>query len=171
MVCGCEVVVFVLIPAAVSAWPAVVAAVTAAASAMGFVTAKAAQEQSVEAGAAVNAAVKTEVELTVENAQAVTEDLGRGQEVVFRKADVEVVFCRSIEGKPGVRVRGMGRSRGELEAIGLEFCKHVTQAYAYHRVMTKLRQQKFNVLSEENASDGTVKLKVSIYQEDRGSTG
>jgi hypothetical protein len=165
MVCGCEVVVFVLIPAAVSTWPAVVAAVAAAASAMGFVAAKAAQEQSVKVGEAVNAAVRTEVELTVENAQTVTEDLREGQEMVFRKADIEVVFCRSIDGKPGVRVRGLGHSRGELEAIGKEFCKNVTQAYAYHRVMTKLRQQKFNVLAEEKAADGTVKLKVSIYRE------
>jgi hypothetical protein len=161
MVCGCEVVVFVVIPAVMSAWPAVVAAATAAASAMGFALAKLVQEQSV----AVKAAANTEVELTVENAQAVTDDLRLGQEIVFHKGDVEVVFCRSIRGRPGVKVRGMGHSRGELEAIGEEFCKNVTQAYAYNRVMTKLRQQKFNVLNEEKAGDGTVKLKVSIYRE------
>ena len=157
MVCGCEVIVFVVIPAVTSAWPAVVAAATAAASLMGLRAVKTATEQSVQ--------VRTEVELSVENAQAVTEDLRVGQEVVFHKGDVEVVFCRNINGKPGVRVRGMGHSRGELEAMGQEFCRLVTQQYAYHRVMTKLRQQRFNIVSEDQAQDGTVRLKVSIYRD------
>lgn len=161
MVCGCEVIVFVVIPAVISAWPAVVAAATAAAGVMGFATAKAVQEHAV----AASTQVSTEVELTVENAQAVTEDLRLGQEIVFCKGDVEVVFCRNINGRPGVRVRGMGHSRGELQAIGEEFCKNVTQAYAYHRVMTKLRQQRFNIVSEERAEDGAVRLKVSIYRD------
>ncbi|MBP8303372.1 MAG: DUF1257 domain-containing protein [Phycisphaerae bacterium] len=161
MVCGCEVIVFVVIPVATSLWPAVVAAATAAAGVMGFATAKAVQEHVAAAGAVV----RTEVELSVENAQAVTEDLRLGQEVVFHKGDVEVVFCRNINGKPGVRVRGMGHSRGELEAMGQEFCRLVTQQYAYHRVMTKLRQQRFNIVSEEQGEDGTVRLKVSIYRD------
>ena len=152
--CGCEVVVLMVIPGVAAAWPSVAAAAAAAASAMGFAA----------VGTREKEVAQTEVEMTVQNSEMITDGVAAGQELVFRKDDVEVVFCRSIRGKPGVKVRGESKTKKELRAIGHELCQRLTQAYAYHRLMTKLRQQNFSVVSEEVDQAGTVNIQVSIYR-------
>ncbi len=65
-----------------------------------------------------------------------------------------------------VRVRGMGKTRQELETIGQAFCRKLAQNYAYHRVMTKLRQQHFHIENENVEEDGAVHIQARIYRED-----
>ena len=154
MVCGCEVTVLVLIPGGLAAWPVVAAAAVAAAAALGFAAVRSTEET----------LTQEEVELSVQNSEAVTQGMALEEELAFRRDNVEVVFCRSIRGKPGVRVRGSGKTREELEAIGQELCQRLTQQYAYHRVMSKLRQQNFNILSEDVGEDGAVRVQVSIHR-------
>ncbi len=164
MVCGCEVLVFVAIPAAAAAWPAVVAAATAAASALGFITAKTLQEGLTQAQAPEEQAV-TEVALPVAQGEAVTQDLVSGQEVHFHKEGVDIIFCRNLRGRAGVRVRGSGKTRQELEAVGQAFCQRLAQNYAYHRVVTKLRQQHFHIVDESVKEDDTVHIQARIYKD------
>ncbi|MCP4452668.1 MAG: DUF1257 domain-containing protein [Planctomycetes bacterium] len=167
MVCGCEILMFVAIPAAVSAWPTVVAAATAAASALGFYSAQTALEGQVHTRANVEAGnTVTEVDLPLSHGEAVTQDLVSGREVHFHGEGIELIFCRNLRGKAGVRVRGSGKTREELEAMGQAFCGKLAQNYAYHRMVTKLRQQNFHIDGEEVADNGTVHIQARIYRED-----
>ena len=161
MVCGCEIIMFVAIPAAMSAWPTVVAAATAAASALGFFSVQTLGHDQAQEDQTV-----TEVDLSVKQAEAVTQDLVSGQEVHFHSEGVDIIFCRNMHGRAGVRVRGSGKTRQELEAIGETFCRKLAQNYAYHRVMTKLRQQHFHIVDETVEDSGTVHIQARIYRED-----
>ena len=169
MVCGCEILMFMAIPAAMSAWPTVVAAATAAASALGFFSAQTVMEA--QANANTNTQVETEqgiteVDLSVSHGEAVTQDLASGREIHFHGEGVEIIFCRNLRGRTGVRVRGSGKTREALEAIGQAFCDKLAQNYAYHRVVTKLRQQHFHIEGEDVADNGTVHIQARIYRED-----
>ena len=168
MVCGCEILVIMAIPAAMSAWPTVVAAATAAASALGFFSAQTLLEDQASVHGQVQAdEAVTEVDLSVTHGEAVTQDLASGQEVRFHsEGGVEIIFCRSERGQAGVRVRGLAKTREDLEAIGQAFCGKLAQNYAYHRVMTKLRQQQFYIVNEDVEDSGTVHIQARIYRED-----
>lgn len=166
MVCGCTVLIVVAIPAVVSAWPAVLGAATAAASALGFATVKVAQEAHNQAKSQVEEAALTEVTLSVSQGEAVTRDLVSGQGHLFHSEGVDLIFRRNARGYVEVRVRGMGKTRPELEAIGQTFCSKLAQNYAYHRVMTKLRQQHFHIENEQVEESGAVHIQARIYRED-----
>jgi hypothetical protein len=167
MVCGCEILIFMAIPAAMSAWPTVVAAAAAAASALGFYSAQTVLEGQAHTQAKVEAkAAVTEVDLALSHGEAVTQDLVSGREVHFHNEGVDIVFCRNLRGRAGVRVRGSGKTREELEAIGQAFCGKLAQNYAYHRVVTKLRQQNFHIEDEAVEDNGTVHIQARIYRED-----
>ena len=167
MVCGCEILVFVAIPAAMSAWPTVVAAATAAASALGFYSAQTVLDAKAHTHGQVQAEqAVTEVDLSVIHGEAVIQDLASGREVHFHSEGVDIIFCRNLRGRAGVRVRGSGKTREELEAIGQSFCGKLAQNYAYHRVVTKLRQQHFHIDGEGVADNGTVHIQARIYRED-----
>jgi len=40
----------------------------------------------------------------------------------------------------------------------------LVQQYAYHRLITKLKEQNFNIVGEEVEQDGTVRLQVRTFQ-------
>jgi len=147
--------IVVIIPALPAAWPAIATAAAAAASALGFAATRTKQE--VEA---VN-----EVELSVDNAEAVTGELALGEELVFTREGVQLVVFRDNRGKVGVRACGKGKTDEELRAIGQEMANALTQQYAYHRLMAELKSRNFNVVGEEVEEDGTVRLRVRTYQE------
>ncbi len=167
MVCGCEILMFVAIPAAMSAWPTVVAAATAAASALGFFSAQTVVQAQTDTNTEVQTEQDiTEVNLSMSHGEAVTQDLASGREIHFHSEGVDIIFCRNLRGRAGVRVRGSGKTREELEALGQAFCGKLAQNYAYHRVVTKLRQQHFHIDGENVADNGTVHVQARIYRED-----
>lgn len=144
----------VLIPAVPALWPVVAAAAAAAASAMGFAAAK--------SGGKVQA--QAEVELCVQNAEAVTGEMAAGEALVFVREGVQASFARDAAGKLAVRVAGEGKSEAELRAIGQRMADGLVQQYAYHRLVTELKQRRFNVVDEDVDADGTVRLHVRVYQ-------
>jgi hypothetical protein len=144
----------VVIPAAAAAWPLIAAAAAAAASALGYAA----------TGSAQQAAGATEVELALENCEAVTQGLALGESLSFAKDDVTVTFFRDTRGRVAVKVAGRGRSPAELKAIGQKLAQGLTQQYAYHRLVTELKSRNFNVVDEQVEEDGTVRLQVRTYQ-------
>jgi hypothetical protein len=144
----------IVIPAATAAWPAVAAAAAAAAAAMGYASARTGTDVESE----------TEVEIPVENCEAVTEDMALGEQLSFTKDDVRVTFFRNTDGRVAVKVGGAGRSESDLAAIGREITKKLVQQYAYHRVVSELKQRNLNVVDENVEDDGTVRLQVRVYQ-------
>lgn len=138
-----------------AAWPAIAGAAATAASALGFALATGKEN--------VEAAESTEVDISLASAEAVTANLAVGEELVFTRGDVQIVFFRDVDGRPGVRVRG-DRSKAELEEIGREFAGRIVQQYAYHQLVTELRDRELNITHEEVEEDGTVRLQVRAFQ-------
>ena len=144
----------VILPAAAAAWPAVAAAAAAAAGALGFAA----------AGASTDAQAESEVEVPMENSEAVTEGLALGEELVFTRGDVQVTVGRDARGKVSVKVRGCAHAEAELREIGQELTNKLAQQYAYHRLMTELKQRNFTVVGEQVEDDGTVRVQVRTFQ-------
>ena len=59
---------------------------------------------------------------------------------------------------------GISLAHQQTGAIGQQFSKAVVQQYAYHRLMTELKQRNFNVVGEQVEEDGTVRIQVRTYQ-------
>jgi len=144
----------IIIPVAPAMWPVLASAATAAASAMGYagVTSQVDEE------------IGTEVELPVDHSDEVSADLAMGEELVFQKGDIQVVFSRSVDNKISVRVCGGDMNEEELKAIGQQISQRVVQQYAYHRLMTELKNKNFNLVSEDVEEDGTVRLHVRRFE-------
>jgi hypothetical protein len=137
-----------------AAWPVVCAAAMATASVMGFKA----------VGFLSSAEITAEVELSAEGSEAVTQDIGRGESLTFAKDDVQLEFCRNTRGRITVKVHGKNRTIQELKSIGRQTADTLVQQYAYHRLMTELKQRNFNVVDQQVETDGTVRLQVRVYQ-------
>ncbi|MCP4691283.1 MAG: DUF1257 domain-containing protein [Desulfobacterales bacterium] len=105
-----------------------------------------------------------QVELPLENSEAITDSLSLDQELTFEKEGVKLVFGRDAGGRMSLKVSGEGKSEAELEAIGRQMADGVTRQYAYHRLMTEIKDRNFNVVSERVEADGTVRLRVRTFQ-------
>ena len=144
------IVLTVAIPAAAAAWPVIVSA----GGALGFAAARKQEKQK---------GLINEIELAL-NPNAVAGEADTPEEVVLEKEGVRVAVCRDLDGRVSARVSGADRSDEELEQIGRRLIDGLTQQYAYHRLLTELKQRNFNVVEEEVEADGTVRLKVRVHQ-------
>lgn len=151
---SCICVLTVAIPAVSAAWPAIAAAAVTAGGALGF--SAIASRQASRSG--------QEVELPVGDAQAVSDEIRPGEDIVLHRGNVQVTFSRNGEGKLTAKVKGHGMEKMELEALGRKLVDGVVQQYAYHQLVTELKARNFNVVSEETTADGAVRMKVRIFQ-------
>ena len=138
-----------------AAWPAIAGAAATAASALGFALATGKEDAEVGEG--------LEVDISLENSEAVTGELQIGEELVFTRGGVQIRFYRDVEGNSGIRVHGHG-SEAKLREIGEEFSKKIVQQYSYHQLVTELKSRDFNVTDEQVEEDGTVRLHVRAFR-------
>jgi hypothetical protein len=161
MPCGFEplIVLLPVLPGTVVLWPVMVAAAAAAATTLGYAAVR----------GGVKAKVASEIDLAVGSGQgvdALQADVVAGETRVFSKDDVQLVFCRHTDGTASLKARSTaGRSEAELRTAAEAFLGRLTQQYAYHRLMTKLRQEHFSVVDETTDDQGRVHLQVSVYRE------
>ena len=101
---------------------------------------------------------------SVSHAHAVADDIPFGDEITLSKGDVRLTLSRNQAGQVAIKVAGKGKTDAQLRAIGQEMADRLVQQYAYHRLMTELKAQNFNVVGEEVEEDGTVRLKVRTFQ-------
>jgi hypothetical protein len=153
--------VCILAPVVVAAWPAFSAAVTAAATSLGFTIV--AEKISAKA-ASVTADAKQSVELSIENSELVTGQLGRDQRITVTRAGVTVTFSRDARGKASLCVTGTGHTDDALRAIGEELSGRVVQQYVYQRLMEELRTRHFNVVEEATDASHAIHLKVRHWE-------
>ena len=59
-----------------------------------------------------------------------------------------------------VCMEGKGQSKAELRKLGQELVGRVTQQYAYHRIVTELKQKNMAIVDEQVTADQTVKIRV-----------
>jgi len=149
--------VIVIAPLVIASWPAITAAVTAAIGTMGFTMARAAAGTKVATGSTVN---RAEIEVEDSEILGIT---GVEQSIVVERDGVRAIFSRDARGGLKVCMEGRNHSKAELQRIGEELLGRVTQQYAYHRIVTELKQRNMTIVDEEVAADQTVKIRVKSF--------
>jgi hypothetical protein len=150
--------VIVIAPLVIASWPAITAAVTAAIGTMGFTMARAAAGTRVAAsGSTVNRA-----EIEVEDSE-ILGATGIEQTIVVERSGVRAIFSRDARGALKVCMEGSNHSKAELQQIGEELLGRVTQQYAYHRIVSELKERNMTIVDEEVAENQTVKIRVKSF--------
>lgn len=146
--------VIVLAPIVIAAWPVLAASVVAAAASCGFKVVKDAKK----------IVAKQKVDLQMENSEVVAESLSLDDKIVVERQGVRVTFSRDVRGQFSTCVEGAA-SKDELKAIGEDISGRVIQQYMYRRLSEELKNQGFDMLSQEQGTDEAIRLHVRRYQE------
>jgi len=146
--------VCVLTPIVVGSWPAISAAIFGAASAMGFSVASADHDNEVQGG-------HRTVETEIANSEVLAETLARGEKVRIVKDGVTIEFSVDDRGHCTVCASG-NRSKAELKKIGEEVAGRVVQQFAYHKLVTELKQRGYDIAEESVGRDQSIQLRVQL---------
>jgi hypothetical protein len=147
----------VLTPVVIASWPAISAAVGGVAAAMGFTLASSAPSaHSRETGG-------NRVETALPHSEILDESMRRGQEMVIERDGLTVRFARDERGQCSLCVSGEGKSKAELRAIGDDVAGRFVQQFAYHKLMTELKQSGCTVIDEEATVDEAIRLRVRVH--------
>ena len=103
------------------------------------------------------------VEIGLDSAEEVAGGVPTGESVVFSGDGVTAEFFVDAAGKVAVRVSGEG-TEDRLRELGQKLADRVVQQYAYHRLVTEMRSRNMNIVEEEVEADGTVRMRVRVYQ-------
>lgn len=147
--------VMVITPILIANWPAITAAVAAAVGAMGFASI---QEGEISSG--VSSTTRNREEIEVEDSEILEAAAGTGEEIVVERDGVRATFSRDARGALRVCMEGGGLSKAQLRKLGNELIGRVTQQYAYHRIVTELKQKNMTIVDEQVTKDQTVKIRV-----------
>lgn len=146
--------VCVLTPIVIGSWPSIVAAVMGAAGSMGFSVATAAEVPRTNEEASV--------ETEVANSQVLAEMMSRGEKITLQKNGVTVEVGVDARGRCTVCTSGVGVSRAQLKKIGEEVSGRVVQQFAYHKLMTELKNRGFSIERESVGNDHSIEVKVRM---------
>ena len=146
--------VMVITPILIANWPAITAAVTAAVGAMGFASLQDAESQ-MAAGVSTN-----REEIEVEDSEILQGTAGMNESIVVMRDGIRATFSRDARGALRLCLEGGGLSKSELRKLGDELIGRVTQQYAYHRIVTELKQRNMTIVDEQVTADQTVKIRV-----------
>jgi len=147
--------VMVITPIIIANWPAITAAVAAAVGSIGFATVQ--QAGSIE-GASHNTTNREEIE--VEDSDILQGTEGTTEQIVVERDGVRAIFSRDARGALKLCVEGGGLSKAQLRKLGEDLIGRVTQQYAYHRIVTELKQKNMTIVDESVTNDQTVKIRV-----------
>jgi len=150
--------VLVVTPLIVASWPLLSAAITAAIGTMGFAAAQ-------NEGARVRQFIdpKTRAEIEVEDSEILAGTSGSGEEMVVERDGIRAVFGRDARGALKLCVEGSGQSKAELKRIGEALVGRVTQQYAYHRLMSELKDRQMTILDERVGADQAIHIRVRSH--------
>ena len=146
--------VMVITPIIIANWPAITAAVTAAVASVGFAAA--------QQGHSENSHVTTtnREEIQVEDSDILQGTEGTDEQIVVERDGVRATFSRDARGALKLCMEGGGLSKAELKKLGEDLIGRVTQQYAYHRIVTELKQRNMTIVDEQVTKDQTVKIRV-----------
>jgi hypothetical protein len=147
--------ILVVTPLVVASWPLMSAAITAAVGTMGFA---AAQNQ----GARVRQIIdpKTRAEIELENSEILAGSAGSGEQMIVERDGIRAIFSRDARGALKLCVEGTGQSKAELKRIGETLVGRVTQQYAYHRLVSELKERRMTILDERVGNDEAIHIRV-----------
>ncbi len=145
--------VIVLTPIVIASWPAITAAVAAAAAGLGLsVREELRSEEAVEA--------ENQAEVELENSEVLAQGMALGKELVLTQGEMTIRVRRDERGQCRVCAEGKGHSKQELKQMAEAFSQKLVQSYAYHRTVSELKNKEFQMVHEDVAEDGTIRLHV-----------
>jgi hypothetical protein len=147
--------VMVITPIIIANWPAITAAVAAAVGSIGFA---AVQQGDSEERARTSTTTREEIE--VEDSDILQGAEGTSEQIVVERDGVRAIFSRDARGALKLCMEGGGLSKTQLRKLGEELIGRVTQQYAYHRIVTELKQRNMTIVDEQVTTDQTVKIRV-----------
>jgi hypothetical protein len=147
--------VMVITPIIIANWPAITAAVAAAVGSIGFAAVQ--QDMSFQQG---HTSTTTREEIEVEDSDILQGVEGTSEQMVVERDGVRATFSRDARGALKLCLEGGGLSKSQLRKLGEELIGRVTQQYAYHRIVTELKQRNMTIVDEHVTADQTVKIRV-----------
>ena len=148
--------VLVVAPLVVASWPLLSAAITAAVGTMGFAAAQ--NRQGVHILQPTDPKIRAEIEL--EDSEILAGTSATGEQMVVERAGIRAVFSRDARGALKLCVEGSGQSKAELKRIGEALIGRVTQQYAYHRLVSELKERQMTILQERVGEDQAIHIRV-----------
>jgi hypothetical protein len=148
--------VIILAPVIIGSWPVIAAAATAAAAGLGLTAKEALREACQENEVDTNQAVEVELE----NSEILASQVASGKEFVMTKDGITLKVTRDARGQCKVCAEGTGHSKAELKRTAEEFTQKLTQCFVYHRTVSELKNKNFQMINEEVAEDGTIRVHV-----------
>ena len=148
--------VCILTPVVIASWPAFSAAVVAAATSLGYTVV---DEHARQRGEVAQQERKP-IQLSIEQSEIVTSQLGRDQRISVSRSGVTVTFSRDARGKASVCVRGDAYTDAELRVQGEELSRRVVQKYVHRKLLDEIRARQFVVVEEEVDENQAIRLKV-----------
>ena len=148
--------VCILTPIVIAAWPAFSAAVVAAASSLGYQIATYREEPEI----AREEKRSTEVRLTLDQSELVTDRLARDQQISVTRDGVTITFARDVRGKASICVTGTDYTEEDLRALGEEMGQRVVQQYVYQRLKDEIQTRRFVVVQDSVDESHAIHLKV-----------
>jgi hypothetical protein len=147
--------VLVLTPLVVASWPLMSAAITAAIGTMGFAALP-------NGGPRVReiAGTKTKAEIELEDSEILAGSGATGGEMVVERDGIRAVFSRDARGALKLCLEGNGQSKAELKQIGEALVGRVAQQYAYHRLVSELKERRMTILEERVGEDQAIHIRV-----------
>lgn len=103
---------------------------------------------------------RTREEIEVEDSEILQDAGGTAEEIAVERDGVRAVFQRDARGALRVCMEGTGHSKAELRRIGEDLIGRVTQQYAYHRIVTELKERNMTIVDEQMTQDKSVKIRV-----------
>jgi hypothetical protein len=131
------------------------AAITAAVGTMGFA---AAQSKGPRVRQMVDSPVRAEIEL--EDSEILAGSAGTGEQMVVEREGIRAIFSRDARGALKLCVEGHGHSKAKLKEIGESLVGRVAQQYAYHRLMSELKERNLMIVEERVGQDQAIHIRV-----------
>ena len=146
--------VLVVTPIIIASWPAITAAVTAGVATMGFTTLQHAASQS------RSSATKTREEIDVCDSEVMTDAVHGEEHIVVQRDGITATFRKDERGQLKLCMEGSSHSKAELRELGEELLGRVTQQYAYHRIVSELKDKNMTIVDEHMTENESVKIRV-----------
>lgn len=147
--------VVVLTPIIIASWPAVASAVAGAAASMGFTLV--ATKTEIHNHAKGSESITTEIA----DSEIIAETLSRGEKIHIVREKVSIEIGVDDHGRCSVCVTGP-KSKAELKRIADDCTGRILQQFAYHKIVTELKQRGYAVSSESVQKDESIQMHVRM---------
>lgn len=147
--------VLVVAPIVVANWSVITAAVSAAIATTGFTAIQNSVTDLRSPGK-----TKTRETIEVDNSEVLNDSFGTDESIIVQRDGITATFKRDSSGALQLCMEGKHVTKSQLRAIGEELLGRVTQQYAYHRIVSELKNRGLTIVHEDMTESESVKIRV-----------